>query len=123
MPRSRSVVERTSAFGPASVRIVSLRAGMPSTRMRQSMERRAMARRYPSEGPSERPFGSNMRPAGGVPASARRAGGVRHVAPLAGEASEPAAGTAPLGAQLGAADAAFLRGGRLQRQAAEVPLN
>src|SRR5881275_149450 len=114
MPRSRSVVERTSAFGPASVRIVSLRAGMPSTRMRQSMERRAMARRYPPEGPSERPFGSKIRPAGGVATSARRVGGLGHVTPLAGETAEPAAWAPSLWAQLGAADAALLRGGLLQ---------
>src|SRR5436190_11214852 len=46
MPRSRIVVERTSAFGPASVRMVSLRAGIASMRRRQLMGRRAMPPGY-----------------------------------------------------------------------------
>src|SRR2546423_14408471 len=46
MPRSRIVVERTSALGPASVRIVSLRAGIESMRRRQLIGRRAMDSGY-----------------------------------------------------------------------------
>src|SRR5690348_13603378 len=46
MPRSRSVVERTSALGPASVRTVSLRAGIASMRILQLMGRRAMDPTY-----------------------------------------------------------------------------
>src|SRR3954468_14481914 len=46
MPRSRSVVERTSALGPASVRTVSLRAGIASTRILQLIGRRAMCPAY-----------------------------------------------------------------------------
>src|SRR3954469_10086178 len=121
MPRSRSVVDSTSAFGPASVRMVSLRAGMPSTRMRQSMVRRAMSRRYPSWDRLRQQSRSNIRPE--APLGAHAGSGGRFgagVAPLSGRAApEAAARPAALRAPLGAADAALAR----LRVAAEAPFD
>src|SRR5688572_22572279 len=50
MPRSRIVVESTSAFGPASVRMVSLRTGIPSSRIRQAIGRRIEINGRPAPG-------------------------------------------------------------------------
>ena len=55
MPRSRSVVESTSALGPASVSTVSLRAGIESMRIRQLMGRRAMHPGYARVRPIRKP--------------------------------------------------------------------
>src|SRR4051794_17561796 len=129
MPRSRSVVESTRTFGPASVRIVSLRAGMPSTRILQSMLRRAMRQkvtggRHEDKGrplvhPSrraEKASGSGCRT---ERSGVRRRRSRRALGSLAADAVEAAA---LLGAQLCAADPAFLRSTGAPAQP-EVPMN